>query len=204
MAALPDPPLIAILRGLGPDAAPAIGRALVNAGIACLEVPLNSPAPFDGIAALAGAFGDRALVGAGTVLDPGDVAHVAAAGGRLIVTPNTDPAVIRAAKAAGLICFPGCFTPSEAFQALAAGADALKLFPAEVAGPAGLKALKAVLPRDVAVMPVGGVERANLGQWRHAGAAGVGVGSALYKPGDDPATVGRRAADLIRAWAEAG
>lgn len=195
-------PLIAILRGLQPDEAAAIGDVLFRSGFRCLEVPLNSPQPLDSIAILAERFGDRMLVGAGTVLTTDAVDKVAGAGGRLIISPNADPVVIAHAKARGLICLPGVFTPTEAFSALAAGADGLKLFPAEVAGPAGLKALKAVLPRDVPLYAVGGVDPANMPTWRSAGADGFGIGSALYKPGGSPADVARQADAFIAAWRE--
>ena len=194
-------PLIAILRGVKPDEAVEIGEALVAAGFRCLEVPLNSPSPLDSIARMRAALGDRALVGAGTVLTTGQVAEVAAAGGQLVVSPNTDEAVIRAAKAAGMISLPGFFTASEAFRALAAGADGLKLFPAEAAGPPLVKALKAVLPPGCAVFAVGGIEPATLGPWRAAGAAGFGIGSSLYAPGRGADDVRRRALDFIAAWA---
>jgi len=195
-------PLIAILRGLKPDEAEAIGDVLFQSGFRCLEVPLNSPQPLDSIAILAERLGDRMLVGAGTVLTTAAVDEVARAGGRLIISPNADPVVIAHAKARGLICLPGVFTPTEAFSALAAGADGLKLFPAEVAGPAGLKALKAVLPRDVALYAVGGVDPANMSAWRAAGADGFGIGSALYKPGRSPADVAHQADAFIAAWRE--
>lgn len=189
-------PLVAILRGLTPAEAVAVGDALVAAGIAILEVPLNSPEPFESIRLLAGRFGDRALVGAGTVMTVAQVAEVAAAGGRLLVTPHADASLVRAAKAAGMLAAPGCFTPSEAFAMLAAGADALKLFPAEAASPAVLKALLAVLPKGTAVLPVGGMAAETIGPWRAAGAAGFGIGSALYRPGDAAAVVGERARAL--------
>jgi 2-dehydro-3-deoxyphosphogalactonate aldolase len=192
-------PLVAILRGVRPEEVLGIGDALLAAGIAVLEVPLNSPEPLASIRLLAARFGDRALVGAGTVTDPADCARIAAAGGRLIVTPHADPAVLRAAKAAGMICVPGFFTPGEAFALLAAGADGLKLFPAEAASPAVLKALLAVLPRGTAVLPVGGMDATTIPAWRAAGAAGFGIGSALYKPGDDAAAVAAKAAVLRQA-----
>ncbi|MBX6373903.1 MAG: 2-dehydro-3-deoxy-6-phosphogalactonate aldolase, partial [Acetobacteraceae bacterium] len=150
-------PLVAILRGLRPEEAEAVGEALVTAGIAILEVPLNSPEPFESIRRFAARFGERALVGAGTVTRVEEVAEVARAGGRLMVTPHADPALVRAAKAADLIAVPGFFTPGEAFAQLFAGADALKLFPAEAASPAVLKALLAVLPKGTPVLPVGGI-----------------------------------------------
>jgi len=191
-------PLIAILRGLRPEEAVPIGEALVQAGIAILEVPLNSPDPVESIRRLAARFGASALVGAGTVMTEAQVAEVAAAGGRLLVTPHADPALVRAAKARGMLAAPGFFTPAEAFALLAAGADALKLFPAEAASPAVLKALLAVLPKGTPVLPVGGMAAETLAPWRQAGAAGFGIGSALYRPGDGPEPVGARARELRR------
>ncbi len=196
-------PLVAILRGLRPEEAEAVGEALVTAGIAILEVPLNSPEPFESIRRLAARFGERALVGAGTVTRAEEVAEVARAGGRLMVTPHADPALVRAAKAADLIAVPGFFTPGEAFAQLFAGADALKLFPAEAASPAVLKALLAVLPKGTPVLPVGGIGAGNLAAWQAAGAAGFGIGSALYRPGDTPAQVGERARILRAALGSA-
>ena len=193
-------PLVAILRGLTPPEAVEIGEALVEAGFRCLEVPLNSPQPLDSIRRLRDALGDRAIVGAGTVLSPRAVEEVAGAGGQIIISPNTNPAVIAATKAAGLIAFPAFFTPTEAFAAIDAGADALKLFPAESAGPATLKAMKAVLPAAVPVFPVGGIEPGNMAAWRAAGASGFGLGSALYKPGHTAAEVGAAAKAFVAAW----
>lgn len=192
--------LVAILRGLTPGEAEAVGEALVKAGIRAIEVPLNSPEPAQSIRRLAARFGNAALIGAGTVLSPADVSAVAAAGGRFIVAPNTDPAVIAAARDAGLQSVPGVFTPTEAFAARAAGADALKLFPAELASPAGLAAMRAVLPADTAIFPVGGVRPEQFAAWRAAGAAGFGLGSALYRPGDSAAEVGARAAAMVAAF----
>ncbi len=191
--------LVAILRGIRPDEAEGIGQALVDAGIAVIEVPLNSPGPLDSIARLARRFGDRALIGAGTVLDPADCARIAEAGGRLVVTPHADPAVVASAKQAGLLAVPGFMTPAEAFALLRAGADALKLFPAEAASPAVLKALLAVLPKGTQVLPVGGIEPGNMAPWLAAGAAGFGIGSAIYRPGDTPVTVAAKAAALRAA-----
>jgi len=190
-------PLIAILRGIQPHEAAAIAEVLEAAGIAIVEVPLNSPDPLASIATLARDFGDRLLIGAGTVMTPAQVADIALAGGRLIVTPHADPAITHAAKAHGLIAVPGFFTPAEAFTMLAAGADALKLFPAEAASPAVLRALRAVLPADTAVLPVGGIDAGNIPAWRAAGAAGFGIGSAIYKPGDTAATVAAKARALL-------
>jgi 2-dehydro-3-deoxyphosphogalactonate aldolase len=192
-------PLVAILRGVRPDEVEAIGDALLAEGIAVIEVPLNSPEPIESIGRLAARCGGRALVGAGTVLDPADCARIAAAGGGLVVTPHADPEVVRAAKAAGLLAVPGFLTPAEAFALLRAGADALKLFPAEAASPAVVRALLAVLPRGTAILPVGGMEAATLGAWRAAGAAGFGIGSAIYRPGDSAAAVGAKARALVAA-----
>ncbi len=196
-------PLVAILRGVQPDEVEAIGSALESRGLAIIEVPLNSPHPLDSIALLARRFGDRLLIGAGTVMTAAQVAEIAAAGGRLIVTPHADPAVTQAAKQHGLLAVPGCFTPTEAFAMLAAGADALKLFPAEAASPAVLRALRAVLPAGTVVLPVGGIDAGNLQAWQAAGAAGFGIGSAIYKPGDSAATVAAKAHALLAALAPA-
>lgn len=197
------PPIVAILRGVRPDEVGAIGRALVDAGVRLIEVPLNSPEPFDGIAALVAAVGADAMVGGGTILEVADVDRVAAAGGHLIVSPNTDPAVITRAVALALEPMPGFMTPSEAFTAIRAGARRLKLFPAGALGTAHLKAVREVLPRAVETWAVGGADAANLREWIGAGAAGIGVGGSLYKPGDSAAVVGERAAALVAAWAAA-
>lgn len=194
------PPIVAILRGVRPDEVADIGRALVKAGVRLIEVPLNSPEPFDGIAALATAVGDRVGVGGGTVLDVVDVEQVAAAGGTLIVSPNTQADVIARAVALGLESMPGFMSPTEAFAAIRAGARRLKLFPAGALGIAHLKAVREVLPREVETWAVGGAGAANLCEWIAAGAAGVGVGGSLYRPGDNAATVGARAAELVAAW----
>ena len=198
--AMAELPLVAILRGLVPAEATAIGAVLLDAGFRILEVPLNSPEPFASIEALAGRFAEQSLVGAGTVIDPSDVARLRDAGGRLVVTPHTDPRVIEAAKAAGMACLPGVATPSEAFAALRAGADMLKLFPAETLGTAALKAWHAVLPAEVALLPVGSITPESMAPWRAAGAAGFGLGSALYRPGDTPAKVAAAAARFVEAW----
>jgi 2-dehydro-3-deoxyphosphogalactonate aldolase len=192
-------PLVAILRGVRPEEVEAIGDVLLDAGFAIIEVPLNSPDPIESIRRLAARCGARALVGAGTVLDPADCARIAAAGGRLVVTPHADPEVVRAAKAAGMFAVPGFMTPGEAFALLRAGADGLKLFPAEAASPAVVKALLAVLPAGTAILPVGGIEAGNMAPWRAAGAAGFGIGSAIYKPGDSAATVADKARRLMEA-----
>jgi 2-dehydro-3-deoxyphosphogalactonate aldolase len=176
-------PLVAILRGVRPDEVEAVGDTLADAGFTLIEVPLNSPDPLDSIARLSRRLNGRAVVGAGTVLSVADVEDVRRAGGRLIVSPNTDPAVIRASRDAGLWSLPGFFTPTEAFAAIAAGASAIKLFPAEGSSPSVLKAMKAVLPRDVPVLAVGGVTPDSMADWIAAGAAGFGIGSALYRPG---------------------
>ncbi len=198
-AALAQLPLLAILRGITPAEAVPVGRALVDAGWSLIEVPLNSPQPLDSIAALAQAF-PQALVGAGTVLDADQVRAVAAAGGQLIVAPNTDVEVLFEAQRLGLVCLPGVATPTEAFAALAAGAQGLKLFPAEQFSPAVLKAWRAVLPAGTAVLPVGGITPENLAGWRAAGAAGAGIGSALYKPGMAVADVAAQARRFAQAW----
>lgn len=198
-AAFAQCPLIAILRGVKPDEVEAIGDALVDAGFALIEVPLNSPDPFDSIARLAKRLGDRALVGAGTVLRETDVTAVAGAGGTLIISPNANPQVIAATAGRGMISLPGIATPTEAFAALDAGATALKLFPAEAASPAVLKAMRAVLPPATRVLPVGGITPDTMQPWRDAGAPGFGLGSALYKPGFSAAEVGTRAMAFIRA-----
>lgn len=194
-------PLVAILRGVKPDEVEAIASVLEDSGILIVEVPLNSPAPLDSIGRLARRFGDRLLIGAGTVMAPGQVAEIAAVGGRLIVTPHADVAVTRAAKERGLFAVPGFFTPTEAFALLAAGADALKLFPAEGTRPEVLRAMRAVLPPGVAVLPVGGIDATNMAAWRGAGAAGFGIGSAIYKPGDTAAAVAEKAKRLAAATA---
>lgn len=175
-------PLIAILRGLTPAEALPIGQALVSAGWALIEVPLNSPQPLDSIAAMVSAF-PQAMVGAGTVLTPNDVRNVHAAGGQLIVSPNFNPAVVREAVRLGLACLPGVMTATEAYAALDAGAAGLKVFPAEMATPVVIKALRAVLPASTVVMPVGGITPESMAAYLNAGANGFGIGSALYKPG---------------------
>lgn len=196
-------PLVAILRGLTPADAEPVGAALIEAGFRCLEVPLNSPDPLESIAILSRTFGDRALIGAGTVLTTEAVGAVADAGGRIIIAPNTNTAVIRETKARGLVSFPAFQTPSEAFAALDAGADALKLFPAEAAGPVVLKAMSVVLPKHIPVFPVGGINPGNMAEWCAAGAQGFGIGSSLYAPGRSAAEVGERAAALVKGWRDA-
>jgi 2-dehydro-3-deoxyphosphogalactonate aldolase len=197
MAALP---LVAILRGLTADEAPAVGAALVEAGFRIIEVPLNSPDPLRSLETLADRFGDDALIGAGTVMSPEAARQTADAGGRLVVMPHSDAAVIRAAKEAGAWCLPGVATPTEGFAALAAGADALKLFPGEALPPNVVKAWTAVFPKTVALLPVGGITPEAMAAYVAAGAAGFGIGSALYKPGLAPAQVATRAAAFVAAW----
>jgi 2-dehydro-3-deoxyphosphogalactonate aldolase len=193
-------PVIAILRGIKPMEAESIGDALEEAGVRIVEVPLNSPDPFRSIATLARVFGDRLLVGAGTLTDATQVAQVAAAGGRLIVTPHAELSIVRATKDAALFAVPGFFNPTEAFALLKAGADAIKLFPAEVLGPPMLKALKAVLPNGTMVIPVGGINEDSIPAWMAAGANGFGAGSSIYRPGDDAKTVNRKAKVLLDAF----
>lgn len=196
--ALQQLPLVAILRGLTPEEAPAIGQALVDSGFALIEVPLNSPRPLESIAALAAQHPDH-LIGAGTVLSAAQVREVHAAGGRIIISPHFDPAVVNEAMRLGLACVPGVATPSEAFAALAAGAHALKLFPAELITPTVLKAMRAVLPADVPLLPVGGITPDNMGGYLNAGANGFGLGSALYKPGQSAQEVSTAAQRFVQA-----
>lgn len=198
-AAMRELPLIAILRGLKPAEAADIGEVLVEAGFRLIEVPLNSPQPLDSIAALRKRF-PQAMVGAGTVLTVADARDVASAGGELVVAPNFDREVVVETLRLGMVSLPGILTPTEAFAALGAGAHGLKLFPAELASPAVVKALLAVLPQGTPLIPVGGIGAGNLGAWRAAGAAGFGLGSSLYKPGDDAATVRAKAAAIVSAW----
>lgn len=197
---LKDLPLIAILRGVTPDEIVAVGRALYDAGFRVIEIPLNSPQPFESIRRLTSELGESCLIGAGTVLTEAQVAEVDAAGGRLIVSPNANPAVIRASKAAGLVSAPGVATPSEGFAALDAGADSLKLFPAEQLGPAVVKAWRAVFPKALALLPVGGITPDNMGPYVAAGANGFGLGSALYKPGLSAAQVSANAQAFAAGW----
>lgn len=193
-------PLVAILRGLTPETAEAVGDVLVDAGFTLIEVPLNSPQPIESIARLARRLAGRALVGAGTVLDTAAVDDVAAAGGTLIVSPNTDTAVIAATAARGMVAVPGFQTPSEAFAALDAGARALKLFPAEASSPSVLKAIRTVLPSGKPILPVGGITPMSLAPWHVAGAAGFGIGSALFSPGVATETLAERAAAFVAAF----
>ena len=192
-------PLVAILRGIRPAEAEEVGARLAAAGITIVEVPLNSPEPIESIRRLAKRFGGGMLVGAGTVMAPEQVQAVEAAGGRLIVTPHADARIVREAKRHRMFACPGFATPTEAFAMLAAGADALKLFPAEASNPAALRGMLAVLPAGTLVLPVGGIEAATMPAWRQAGAAGFGIGSALYRAGDAAEAVGAKAAGLMAA-----
>lgn len=195
-AALAQTPLIAILRGLTPQEAPAVAKVLWNAGFRVLEVPLNSPEPYLSIAALRKAL-PEALIGAGTVLDVDQVARVKAAGGQLIIAPNFNSAVVKAAKAAGMLVIPGVATPTEAFAALAADVDAIKLFPAEMISPNAVRAMRAVLPTDALLIPVGGIGKDNMAAYWQAGANGFGIGSSLYTPGKPIAEMLQDATKLI-------
>lgn len=200
-AAFATCPLVAILRGVRPDEVVAIGEELVTAGFTLIEVPMNSPDPLDSVARLVAALGDRAMIGAGTVLTPAQVDSVREAGGRMVISPNMNADVIRASVAAGMVSLPGIATPTEALAALDAGATALKLFPAEAASPAVLKAMRAILPRETRVLPVGGIVPDGMDPWREAGAAGFGLGSALYKPGLSADAVGANARAFVAALA---
>ncbi len=192
-------PLIAILRGVKPDEVEAIGEALAEAGFTLIEVPMNSPDPLESIARLARRYEGRAVIGAGTVLREEQVAAVRAAGGTMIISPNMNPAVVAASAAAGLVSLPGIATPTEAFTALDAGATALKLFPAEGSSPSVLKAMRAVLPGAARLLPVGGITVETMAPWIAAGAAGFGLGSALYKPGISAGEVGANARAFVGA-----
>ncbi len=202
-ACLQQLPLVAILRGLTPAEAPAIGQALTQAGFGLLEVPLNSPQPLDSIAALAAQHPEQ-LIGAGTVMRAADVRNVQAAGGRLIISPHFDVEVVHEALRLDLACMPGVATPSEALAALRAGAHALKLFPAEMIGPSVVKALRAVLPPTVPLLPVGGITPDNMAAYRQAGASGFGIGSALYRPGRSAEQTAQAAQAFIAAWRATG
>ncbi|WP_157080976.1 2-dehydro-3-deoxy-6-phosphogalactonate aldolase [Novosphingobium naphthalenivorans] len=195
-------PLVAILRGILPDEVEAVGEVLVEAGFRLIEIPLNSPEPLTSIERLARCVGHSAVVGAGTVLTVDQVDQVGNAGGRLIVSPNTNPEVIAATVQKSMVSLPGFYTPSEAFAALAAGADALKLFPAEAATPAVMKAYRAVLPAAVPILAVGGITPDNLQPWREAGADGFGLGSALYRNGLSVRQIGENARAFVAAWNE--
>jgi len=191
--------LIAILRGIKPEEAEAVGEVLVEAGWRIIEVPLNSPEPLKSIEKLAKRFGEQALIGAGTVLTPAQVADVAATGARVIISPNANPAVIKASRAADMVSLPGVATPTEAFAAIEAGATGIKAFPAEAIPPLIVKAWKAVLPKDIPVLAVGGVTPENMAAYTQAGAAGFGIGSSLYKPGADIASIAEKARKFIEA-----
>jgi len=192
-------PLVAILRGVEPDEAIAVAEGLVVAGFTIVEVPLNSPQPLASIRLLAARFGDAVLVGAGTVRTEAEVEAVARAGGRVIVMPHADTAIVRAARRLGLVAMPGFATPTEAFAAIDAGADALKLFPAELCPPAGLRAIRTVLPKDLPILPVGSITPERMADYWAAGARGFGLGSALYRAGDAPADVAARAQTFVQA-----
>ncbi|MFP5391007.1 MAG: 2-dehydro-3-deoxy-6-phosphogalactonate aldolase [Gammaproteobacteria bacterium] len=198
-----DPPLVAIMRGLTPGEAPAVGATLFAAGFRLLEVPLNRPGALEAIAALVAIAPPDAVVGGGTILSVADVEAVHAAGGCMMVAPNCNPAVIRRAAELGMLCAPGIATPTEAFQALDAGAHALKIFPAEMVGQAGLKAINTVLPPGTPVWPVGGITPESLGAWVNAGATGFGIGSQLFGPRVTSAEVGERARRYVDAWKSA-
>ena len=201
---LAELPLVAILRGVTPARIEGVAAALFDAGFRAIEVPLNSPEPFKSIEILAKTYGERCLTGAGTVLDTANVDRVADAGGKLLVTPNTNPAVIARAAEKKMVVMPGFYTPSEGFAAIAAGARTLKLFPAATGGTAHLKAMLAVLPKDVPVYAVGGVGAANMKEWRQAGAAGFGMGSDLFKPEFSDAEIATRARQSVAAFKAAG
>ena len=193
-------PLVAILRGLEPERAVAVGEVLVEAGFDIIEVPLNSPEPLVSIAALVEALGHRALIGAGTVLAEAEVDTLAAIGAQLVVSPNCNPAVIRRTAALGMVSLPGVLTPTEMFAALEAGASGLKLFPAELVGPVGVKAVRAVLPPAVPILAVGGISAANMGDYLAAGAAGFGIGGALFTPGKPLADIAADARAIVAAF----
>ena len=193
-------PIIAILRGVNPAEAVGIAGVILAAGIDKIEVPLNSPSPFDSINTIVEAYGDQALIGAGTVLTTAQVKQVRSAGGQLVVSPNCDPAVIAATIAEGMQSWPGVFTPSEALAALQAGATGLKLFPGDMAGPKGLKAMRAILPLGTQVYAVGGAAPDNFSKWIEASADGFGLGSAIYKPGDNLETVAAKAQAIVTAF----
>lgn len=195
-------PIVAILRGIQPDEVIAVGNALFAAGVRIIEIPLNSPGPFESIESLAKELGDTAIVGAGTVLQPADVSRVKQAGGQLIVSPNTNPDIIAATLSAHMVSVPGYFTPTEAFSAIHAGAHAIKLFPAEAASPAVVKAQRAVLPPNIPLLVVGGVQADDVGDWLSAGASGFGLGGAIYRPGQSAQQVYDQAKAFIDAIAD--
>jgi 2-dehydro-3-deoxyphosphogalactonate aldolase len=192
--------IIAILRGIAPDDAKAVGEALIETGITTIEIPLNSPRPLESIALLAKAFGSVATIGAGTVLRVQDVREIASAGGRIIVSPSFDAEVVQETKALNMASWPGVLSPTECFAALKAGADGLKIFPCSVLGPSGVKAIRAVLPPETSVYAVGGAGPANFADWIAAGVNGFGIGTALYQPGHSVAQVRQAAVDIVRAY----
>lgn len=194
--------IIAILRGITPDEALPITDALISAGIDKIEVPLNSPEPFKSIEQMAAHCGPDVLIGAGTVLTLEDAQRVYDVGGQLVVSPNFDPAVVAKTKELGMQSAPGVFTPTECFAALKAGADLLKIFPAELMGPAGIRAIRAVLPPEIGVYAVGGVTASNLRDWHAVGTTGYGIGSGIYKPGDTPENISQKAKDIVQAYQE--
>jgi 2-dehydro-3-deoxyphosphogalactonate aldolase len=194
--------IIAILRGISPEEAGPVTEALIDAGITRIEVPLNSPEPYDSIARMRALAGDRAIVGAGTVLSPDDVARLAAIGAQMVVSPDCNPEVIRATKAAGMLSYPGVFTATECFAALRAGADGIKIFPASQLGAAGLTAIRAVLPKGTRTYAVGGVGPKDFAEWHKAGVTGFGLGTAIYKPGMKSADVADRARGIVAAYDE--
>jgi 2-dehydro-3-deoxyphosphogalactonate aldolase len=194
--------LIAILRGITKDEILPVAVGLISAGITKIEVPLNSPAPFDTIKRLASAYGDQAVIGAGTALNVDDVRRLADIGCQMVVSPDTNTEVIKASKAAGMLSYPGAMTPTECFTALRSGADGLKLFPAALIGPMGLSAIAAVLPTDTRVFAVGGADTSNFKDWAAAGVSGFGLGTALYRPGDSAEVVRKRARDVVQKYDE--
>ena len=194
-------PLVAILRGINPAEVVDVGVVLRDAGFSVIEVPMNSPDAFTSIALLAGRFGEALLIGGGTVMDTTQVARIADAGGRLVVMPHADAAVVEAAKKRGMVCLPGFATPTEAFAMIAAGADGIKLFPAEANPPSVLRAMRAVLPKEVPVLPVGGITPETMAGYWQAGASGFGLGSALYRPGDSAEAVSGNATRFMKALA---